>query len=55
MAEAGSDNPPKARASDRRSGDRRVAQQPFDGSDRRSSPRRSGRDRRDESRTRLIP
>ncbi|MFN3990826.1 MAG: hypothetical protein ACK4IS_11260 [Erythrobacter sp.] len=35
----------------RRKGERRVAQQPFDGEDRRKGERRSGRDRRSKPRS----
>lgn len=43
MADQQSDNSP---GSDRRSGDRRKQQVPFDGPDRRKGERRSGEDRR---------
>lgn len=39
---------------DRRTGDRRIAQLPFDGPDRRQGERRSGTDRRAEPRLRLV-
>lgn len=51
MAQAGSDHGGAGRQverqEDRRGGDRRGKQQPFDGADRRENERRSGRDRRD--------
>ena len=54
MADAGRTFPEKPRGADRRGGDRRVADEPFEGSDRRNEDRRSGRDRRAEARTRLL-
>lgn len=47
MADKHSDNPPQdAAGSDRRNGDRRKQQLPFEGPDRRKGDRRSGEDRR---------
>ncbi len=47
MADKHSDNTPMdASGSDRRSGDRRKQQVPFEGPDRRKGERRSGADRR---------
>ena len=43
MADSTSEARPKP---DRRTTDRRVAQEPFEGADRRANERRSGRDRR---------
>ena len=43
MADPASKTRPKP---DRRQDDRRVAQEPFEGADRRANERRSGRDRR---------
>ncbi len=43
MADSASEARPKP---DRRRSDRRVAQEPFEGSDRRAADRRSGHDRR---------
>jgi hypothetical protein len=40
--------------SDRRGPDRRVEQKTFEGADRRDEERRSGEDRREKARTRLI-
>ncbi len=52
MADKHSDNPPQdAAGSDRRSGDRRKQQVPFEGPDRRKGDRRSGGDRRNAPRS----
>jgi hypothetical protein len=53
MADAGQTISGKPRGADRRGGDRRVADEPFEGAERRNEDRRSGRDRRAEARTRL--
>lgn len=54
MADAGQESPPNSRA-ERRGGDRREAQLPIEGPERRRASRRSGRDRRLESRPPLTP
>jgi hypothetical protein len=41
-------------ASDRRARDRRVGERPFDGTERRVAPRRSGQDRRNAPRAKLL-
>ena len=45
------EKPAEPTSGDRRKGDRRKAQLPFDGPDRRKSDRRSGKDRRETPRT----
>lgn len=55
MADAGKRDEQAPRAADRRAGDRRIGQVAFDGAERRESDRRSGKDRREQARTRLQP
>jgi hypothetical protein len=55
MANTGKQDDQTPRAADRRGDDRRIAQAPFEGAERRAGDRRSGRDRRMEARTRLQP
>lgn len=55
MADANRTIAEKPRGGDRRARDRRVADDPFEGTDRRNGQRRSDRDRRAEVRSRLQP